>query len=521
MDAVWEDTTKDTLNGIRMGNYIREGRRDLQRRLGETRKFLEKTFNCYFLFGLLSLAWLVVRTGTKPTRAVYPCQKVAAANAASWVTLFMIPFLVGSTDNKPRRHSDAKRAFWGVGVVSVLVFAILALRIFTGGGTASEDISSDRGQEKMQSLQGVFSNVFVVGNTDGTDNGFRRLISLMEEQGLGFYKRDAKNVKNHPNGLVAKDDVIIIKVNSQWDERGGTSTDLVKSIIEAIVDHPDGFTGEIIVADNGQAQFGAKGRGGSLDWDENNARDKSQSIQKVVNMFSRSYRVSTYLWDRITEERVREYAEGDLEDGYILDPTPSPRTKIQISYPKFKTRFGTYVSFKEGIWDEKRNTYDSAKLKVLNVPALKPHSIYGVTGAVKHYMGVVSDKLTKHTAHRSVGLGGMGTQMVGTRIPILNVLDAIWISPESGPRVSYAEAVENNMIAASTDPIALDYWSSKNILMKIAKRESNPYTDSINPDILTRGSFGYWLRLSMDELNKAGYQTTLGDEKTRVFFSQT
>jgi len=500
---------------------MRESKRDLQEAPAGMKRLLEKIFNCYFLCGLLSLVWLVVRTGTKPTRAVYPCQKVAAANAASWVTLFMIPFFVGSTGGKRRRHSDAKRAFWGLGVVSVLVFAILALKIFSGGGTPSQNISSDREQGKMQSLQGVFSEVFVVGNTDGTDNGFRRLISLMEEQGLGFYKGDAKNVKNHPNGLVAKDDVIIIKVNSQWDERGGTNTDLVKSIIEAIVDHPEGFTGEIIVADNGQAQFGAKGRGGSLDWDENNARDKSQSMQKVVNMFSHRYWVSTYLWDRITEERVREYAEGDLEDGYILDPTPSPRTKIQINYPKFKTRFGTYVSFKEGIWDEKRNTYDSAKLKVLNVPVLKPHSIYGVTGAVKHYMGVVSDKLTKHTAHRSVGLGGTGTEMAGTRIPILNVLDAIWISPESGPRVSYAEAVENNMIAASTDPIALDYWSSKNILMKIAKREGNPYTDTINPDILTRGSFGYWLRLSMDELNKAGYQTTLGDEKTRVFFSQT
>jgi hypothetical protein len=136
-------------------------------------------------------------------------------------------------------------------------------------------------------------------------------------------------------------------------------------------------------------------------------------------------------------------------------------------------------------------------------------------------MGVVSDKLTRHTAHNSVGRGGMGTQMRETRMPVLNVLDAIWISPRSGPGVFYSQAVENNMIAASTDPIALDYWSSKNILMKVAKRESNPYTDSMNPDIVTRGSFGYWLRLSRDELNEAGYETTLGDENIRVFFSRT
>jgi len=29
------------------------------------------------------------------------------------------------------------------------------------------------------------------------------------------------------------------------------------------------------------------------------------------------------------------------------------------------------------------------------------------------------------------------------------------------------------------------------------------------------------LRLSMDELNKAGYETTLGDENIRVFFPRT
>jgi len=103
-------------------------------------------------------------------------------------------------------------------------------------------------------------------------------------------------------------------------------------------------------------------------------------------------------------------------------------------------------------------------------------------------------------------------------MPVLNVLDAIWISPRSAPRVSYSQAVENNMIAASIDPIALDYWSAKNILMKVAKSENNPYADSMNPDIVTGDSFGYWLRLSMDELNKAGYETTLGDENIRVFF---
>ena len=497
---------------------MRKARKNHQHRASGIKRLLEKLFNCYFLFGLLSLTWLVVRTGTKPARAVYPCQKVAAANAGSWLTLFVLPLFLGLTGSEPQKHSNSKRIFWGLGIVLLLFFAIFTFKILTSGSSTSQSILAGKEQEKMQSLQGVSSDLFVLENTDGTDDGLKKLITVMEQQGLNFYKREGKDAGNGTHGLIAKDDLIIIKVNSQWDQRGGTNTDLVKSIIEAIVGHPDGFIGEIVVADNGQAQFGARGRGGSLDWNQNNARDRSQSMQKVVDMFSDSYRASVYLWDRITENRVGEYSEGDLQDGYILDSTPSPTTKIQISYPKFKTEFGTYISFKKGIWDEARKTYDSEKLKVLNVPVLKPHSIYGVTAAVKHYMGVVSDKLTKHTSHRSVGLGGMGTQMAETRMPVLNILDAIWISPVSGPGVSYSQAVENNMIAASIDPIALDYWTSKNILMKVAKRERGSDADSMNPDIVSRGSFGYWLRLSMDELNKAGYETTLGDENIRVFF---
>ena len=518
MDAAQEDTSKNAFKRLAMCSHMRKGRKSDQHRPSTIKRLLEKLFSCHFLFGLLSLTWLIVRTGTKPTRAVYPCQKVAAANADSWLTLFVITFFLGLTGSEPKKHSNPKRISWGLGIVLLLFFAIFTFKILTSGGSTSQSISGGKEQGKMQSLQGVSSDLFVVENTDGTDNGFEKLIALMQEQGLSFYKREGKDTEGGTHGLIAKDDLIIIKVNSQWDQRGGTNTDLVKSIIEAIVGHPDRFIGEIVVADNGQAQFGARGRGGSLDWNQNNARDRSQSMQKVVDMFSDSYRASVYLWDRITENRVGEYSEGDLEDGYILDSTPSPRTKIQISYPKFKTEFGTYISFKKGIWDQGRKAYDSGKLKVLNLPILKPHSIYGVTAAVKHYMGVVSDKLTGHTSHNSVGLGGMGTQMAETRMPVLNVLDAIWISPRSGPRVSYSQAVENNMIAASIDPIALDYWSAKNILMKVAKSENNPYADSMNPDIARRGSFGYWLRLSMDELNKAGYETTLGDENIRVFF---
>ena len=171
------------------------------------------------------------------------------------------------------------------------------------------------------SLSNVTSDIFVINGTSGNDGGVYQLLKLMEHKGTPFY---AVRNGTSATGLIAKDDVVIIKVNSQWDERGGTNTDLVRELIQAIVDHPDGFTGEIIVADNGQAQNGPTDTGGSMDYIKNNAEDRSQSMTRVVSSFSDTHRVSAYLWDTITTTRVKEYAEGDMDDGFIVNETKKP-----------------------------------------------------------------------------------------------------------------------------------------------------------------------------------------------------
>jgi hypothetical protein len=338
----------------------------------------------------------------------------------------------------------------------------------------------------------------------------------MENLSSPFYRLSKENGDQTSGGLINRDDVIIIKVNSQWDQRGGTNTDLLREIIETISNHPEGFIGEIIVADNGQAQFGGQRSGGSLDWEENNAEDRSQSIQRVVDSCSKVCAASAYLWDKITTTQVKEYSEGDMTDGYIVEQSANPTTGIKVSYPKFKTKFGTYVSFKLGIWDANKKSYDDKRLKVLNVPVLKTHSIYGVTACIKHYMGVGSDKLGTG-AHASVGKGGMGTEMAQTRMPTLNILDATWINanPENGPRSSYETASRVNVLMASRDPIALDYWAAKHVLMQTARALGHQRLSSIDPDNRATG-LGNWLRLSMQELQKAGHQVTLNEDQINV-----
>lgn len=365
------------------------------------------------------------------------------------------------------------------------------------------------------------SVIYAVEGAKGNDGSFNSLLELMDAGGLKFYKTRKTGPMQGTKGLIANDDVVLVKVNCQWDECGMTNTDLVKAITAAVLAHPDGFKGEIVIADNGQDQYGSTGHGGFFDYRVNNAEDRSQSVQAVVNSMSGLGKVSCFLWDSITNKAVKEYARGDDADGFVVARKADPLTGLLVSYPKFKTVHGTRISFKKGVWDTEKRRYDKNRLKVINTPVLKAHFIFGVTGAVKHYMGVDSDKLTAakgHQTHPTVGKGGMGTLMAETRVPTLNVLDAIRVNakPGTGPKTPFDLVSHIGIVAASLDPVALDYWAAKNIMCPLAKAKHKADTAMFDPDNKTKGSFGDWLKLSCAELNDAGYPYTFDEKRITV-----
>jgi hypothetical protein len=471
-----------------------------------------------FIFGISSLLWFIFRTGTKPSRIIYPCQKAALVNSS---ILLGITIPIAITSGIGKTKSFVAKKVRSISLIILLVVLILNGQQFLGSILPTK--AANPNQEiyiNLQPHQATIhpsSNIYVV--KDSTYAHINELVNLMSANGLDFFKSNVAGQNKGPEGLFAKDDVILIKVNSQWDSRGGTNTDLLKELIQVIIEHPDNFVGEIVVADNGQAQYGSAGNGGSLDWAKNNAEDQSQSVQDVVDSFTENY-VSTYLWDTITLNRVNEYSEGDIVDGYIVNQTQNSETEIQVSYPKFQTMHGTYISFKKGIWDPTTQTYNNQQLKIINLPVLKTHGLYGVTETTKHYMGVVSAKQTN--AHQKVGTGGMGTEMVETRFPTLNILDAIWVNANpppsfnSGPSTSYGESTKVNIILASTDPLALAYYGSKNVLQQTAELIGYTNTNSINPDN-TKQTFGNWLKLTKQQISQAGYQVTTQEDQMNIF----
>ena len=353
------------------------------------------------------------------------------------------------------------------------------------------------------------SSIYVVRGTDGTDDGVQRLVGVMERNKAFFYQS-----KENPRGLIASDDVVLLKVNCQWSERGGTNTDLIEKVALALTAHPDGFTGEVIIADNGQAQFGSKGAGGSLDWGQTNAADLTRSPLDVVNSLKDRVKISSSLWDEFTMRQVGEFSSGDSDDGFVVEDGPRS-TSIVVTHPKFTTEYGTCISFKEGIWDPATSSYNKDRLKVINMPVLKVHGGFMVTGAVKNYMGTTASRLTNQAAHNSIGVGGMGTQLAFTRMPALTIMDMIWVGSRRGPNTRYEDADANNMIACSTDPVALDWWCAHNVLIPLVAA-SGIDTSRLDPDSTENGAFGYWLGLSANELISAGFKASRGDS-VKVF----
>ncbi|MFX0210892.1 MAG: DUF362 domain-containing protein, partial [Candidatus Hodarchaeota archaeon] len=416
--------------------------------------------NLFFL-GLVNLVWMLFRTGSKPSRITYPCQQAAVGNLSISLSTLLSHSFFTSFFTSVKTFLSKSKVVLLICLLSGVVTGGILLR--PQGEVLPQELTLSYESKTATTLPA--SDIFIVNGPNAAH--FSELVRLMSSNGLFFYQSNTGGEHQNPNGLIVQNDVVLLKINAQWSQRGGTNTDLLREVIQAIVDHPEGFEGEIVVADNGQGR-------GNLDWHYSNAENHSQSTQDVVDIFSSTYNVSTYDWQNIRGTSVNEYSTGDMVDGYIVYDTPDPETEIYVSYPKFETEFGTQISFKNGIWN---GTGYEKRLKVINMPVLKSHLIYGVTAATKHYMGVQTEIVNGGLAngHETVATGGMGTLMVELGLPTLNIIDAIWVNANpfpskfTGPSTSYSVATRVNTLLAGVDPIALDYWAAKHILIETAK----------------------------------------------------
>jgi len=80
--------------------------------------------NSFLFVSIASLIWLLLRSGTKPSRIAYPCQRAAAANVGAFVGT--LPWLLGADFCRSwLRHFTKGRA--------IAAFLLLAAFVSFGG----------------------------------------------------------------------------------------------------------------------------------------------------------------------------------------------------------------------------------------------------------------------------------------------------------------------------------------------------------------------------------------------------
>jgi hypothetical protein len=192
-----------------------------------------------------------------------------------------------------------------------------------------------------------------------------------------------------------------------------------------------------------------------------NANDESHSFVYLVEQIFRDRRVSATLLDPIRSTFIG--ADDHSTNGY--------RRIQNVSYPCFNTAGGRRVELLEGVWTGAQH---ERGLKLLNVPVLKHHDTGGseITGAVKHFYGLVSMSDGSSAARHYSALGETcGRMIAAVRPPVLNVMDAIWVSHKALGGHPASTTHRANQLLASQDPVALDYWSAKSVLHPV---DGNP-----------------------------------------------
>jgi uncharacterized protein (DUF362 family) len=338
-------------------------------------------------------------------------------------------------------------------------------------------------------IKGIPKQPFYGGGGSNYHAGVDHLLQLMGDNGLKFYRSAQETALKGPSGMIEPNDVVLIKVNAQWKYRGCTNSDLIRGFIQRILDHPDGFNGEVVIFENGQGSGNLNcDREGSGYPDTNihaNANDENQSFLYLVNTVFNNPRVSAFLLDPIRATFIG--ATDHSTNGY--------RIYENVSYPCFTTTGGHRVELREGVWNG--NSY-SQNLKLINVPVLKYHDTGGseITSSLKHYYGIVSMSDGQSGFRHYGGLGETcGKMMVSVRTPVLNIVDATWVSYSSLAGYPASTTFRANQILASQDPVALDYWAAKYIMYPISQ----------NPRHLpTFSGIDQWLTTARDTINGDG-----------------
>ncbi|MGA2502092.1 MAG: DUF362 domain-containing protein [Tepidisphaeraceae bacterium] len=346
--------------------------------------------------------------------------------------------------------------------------------------------------------------------------GVDALLHQLSLHGERFYKSSQSGPLSGSDGLIATNDVVILKVNAQWKCRGGTNTDMLRGLIHRILQHPDGFDGEVVIFENGQGRPAAFD-GIHCDVDKTEYKPFPELAGKVqVNAEQQDVTTINYLVGTVFAGKPVSSFLMDPHAGVFIadsDHTTNGYRRIGepgtqcISYPCFTTAGGNRIELRDGRW----TGFDYAQnVKLIHCAVLKDHSgDIGMTGALKIVYGTLSMQDGTSARRHYADLGSQCARMwTEVRSPDLSILDCLWVSygaitvdgqPVSGC-VGYPPQIvsRQNILLAGHDPVAIDYHACKHILLPLGGENAANHDPDRNPRLVSV------YRQAQETINAAG-----------------
>ncbi|MHA2120694.1 MAG: DUF362 domain-containing protein [Promethearchaeota archaeon] len=328
--------------------------------------------------------------------------------------------------------------------------------------------------------------------------------------------------------IIDKEDIVIIKPNAQSSGHAMTNTNALKGFMDLVLGIP-GYKGEIIIAEN-HHYYPDNSRG----WTTKNPNG-DYNLNDLIILFNENdhKNITKYHWrdggpnphpvhgNAANWGVVTSPEEGDgyvwSDEEYVFNGL-----KTKMTYPIFTSSFsGLTIDLKNGAWRDSK--YTDQPVKLINFSALNHHGNAGVTASIKNYMGIVDlssgfhgssppgyynfhyigapwpptevlkqltkkmlispilkkekyiSKLISFVGPMTGALGGaIGHFMNTIRKADLNIITAEYVGHESRWRNPF----QNKTVMSSVDPVALDYYASKYIVLPLGGKKAYKH----NPD---------------------------------------
>jgi hypothetical protein len=302
--------------------------------------------------------------------------------------------------------------------------------------------------------------------------------------------------------FIETDDVVVLKPNGQWPRQGYTHTGCLKGLIDAILDRPGGFGGEVIIVEHVH-----RGPDESLSGDY--CWNVSAGPNRSNNWPDMSYfeLVDFYHGEGFPNVTANPLYDSTQSDDWVpvTDPGSLPAGKqgwvrhtytaaasgrtVWLAHPILRSSYsGKLVDLKNGVWEG--GGYNGQQVKLIFLPTLNNHGTYGnedyagPTSALKCHLGIVefagaSGGVTLHQVGYSVGRADAVGEAVGHLITqILSPTFYLTCAEYTGYRSrTDITAAHTRIVGLCADPVTLDYWMCKYVMWPCA-----PSQTFMNPD---------------------------------------